>query len=94
MQNPKANQEAVILIHGLMRSHKSMQRLEWYLSKKGYEIHAYNYPSTKYTITGEAGIRGKITYKNYHRLNIGYLCSGFLFLLISCSFLELLSWMA
>ena len=35
MQNPKANQEVVILIHGLMRSHKSVQRLEWYLSKKG-----------------------------------------------------------
>lgn len=42
--------EAIILVHGLIRSHKSMARLGKYLSMQGYDIYLYDYPSTKYFI--------------------------------------------
>lgn len=48
--------EVVVLIHGLIRSHKSMHRLGQYLRRHGYEIVLYDYPSRKYSIT-EHGVR-------------------------------------
>ncbi|MBA3662208.1 MAG: alpha/beta fold hydrolase [Gammaproteobacteria bacterium] len=50
------NNEIIVLIHGLMRSHRSMYRLESYLLKQGYETYSYHYPSTKYTIS-EHGVQ-------------------------------------
>ncbi len=40
----------IILVHALMRTHRSMYRLGRYLKKHGYEIYLYRYPSTKYKI--------------------------------------------
>ncbi len=48
--------EVVVLIHGLLRSHKSMHRLGQFLRYNGYEIVLYDYPSRKYSIT-EHGVR-------------------------------------
>ncbi|HVV67483.1 MAG TPA: alpha/beta fold hydrolase [Gammaproteobacteria bacterium] len=42
--------EIIILMHGLMRTHRSMRFLEKYLNKNGYETYNYNYPSTQFTI--------------------------------------------
>lgn len=50
MYNSNPNQAAVILIHGLMRSEKSMARLGQYLSNNGYKVYVYSYPSTQYGI--------------------------------------------
>jgi pimeloyl-ACP methyl ester carboxylesterase len=50
--------EIIILIHGLMRSRRSMRLLEKYLNKKGYETYNYNYPSTQFTIN-EHGLQLK-----------------------------------
>lgn len=40
------NSEAVILIHGMGRSSRSMKKLEVYLQKKGYKTYNRSYPST------------------------------------------------
>ena len=54
--NPK---ESIVLVHGLMRSSKSMHHLGEYLRHNGYEIYLYNYPSTQYKID-EHGAQLKI----------------------------------
>lgn len=43
--------EMVVLIHGLIRSYKSMLKLGQYLRCHGYEISLYDYPSRKCSIT-------------------------------------------
>lgn len=45
-----ANNNIIILIHGLMRTSKCMQGLASYLNREGYEIFLYEYASTEYTI--------------------------------------------
>jgi len=40
----------VLLIHGLIRSHKSMRRLGHYLNHHGYETVIYDYPSHQHHI--------------------------------------------
>lgn len=40
----------IILVHGLMRTHRSMYRLGKYLQHNGFEIYLYRYPSTRYKI--------------------------------------------
>lgn len=42
--------ECVVLLHGLTRTKKSMQKLEEVLSEYGYRVFNINYPSRKYTI--------------------------------------------
>ncbi len=44
--------EIVVLIHGLMRTTLSMYPLKFYLTKQGYKVYTYSYPSPKYTIKG------------------------------------------
>ncbi len=46
--------EAVILIHGLGRTHWSLKRLEKRLRKMGYNTYNQSYPSTKQTIDQSA----------------------------------------
>lgn len=48
---PTQKEEVVLLIHGLIRSHKSMHRLGVYLQKRGYETVLYDYPSTEHSIS-------------------------------------------
>lgn len=55
--------EVIVLVHGLIRSHKSMSRLGNYLSKKGYDVYLYHYPSTKYLIN-EHGLQFKYFVEN------------------------------
>ncbi len=45
-----AEKEYVILLHGINRSSKSMEKLADYFKKNGYETLNVNYASTKYTI--------------------------------------------
>ncbi len=42
--------EYVVLLHGLVRTNRSMNSLEAYLSKQGYEVLNIDYPSRKYQI--------------------------------------------
>lgn len=42
--------EAVILLHGLARSSRSMNRMEASLEKAGYRVHSLDYPSTEKTV--------------------------------------------
>ncbi len=52
----KANKkEAVILVHGLIRSRASMLIIGLFLKQKGYSIANYAYSSTKYTIDKHSG---------------------------------------
>lgn len=46
---PKQSQ-AIILIHGLVRTARSMQRLAAYLNEIGYDCYLYSYASAKLTI--------------------------------------------
>lgn len=46
--------KAVILVHGIMRSSKSFGSLEEGLSKKGYLVFGFDYPSTRISITESA----------------------------------------
>ncbi|WP_454784243.1 esterase/lipase family protein [Legionella sp. WA2024007413] len=46
----KHNREIVVLIHGLMRTSLSMWPLKNYLTRQGYEVYSYSYPSPKYSI--------------------------------------------
>lgn len=44
------NNECVILLHGLLRSSHSLEKLEKYLSDRGYRVVNLDYPSTKQPI--------------------------------------------
>ena len=46
----KPAQHSVILIHGLMRTAKSMQGLGKYLCKQGYNVYLYGYSSSEHQI--------------------------------------------
>jgi pimeloyl-ACP methyl ester carboxylesterase len=48
--------EVVVLIHGLIRTRKSMRGLGVFLEKHGYEVVLYDYPSRKHHIS-EHGVR-------------------------------------
>ncbi len=45
-----SDREAVILLHGLARSDRSMNKLEKALAERGYRVHNVAYPSTRDTI--------------------------------------------
>lgn len=45
-----SNHESVILLHGLARSHHSLDKLAALLSEQGYHTVNYDYPSTRYPI--------------------------------------------
>lgn len=42
--------EAIVLIHGLMRTSMSMAFLKRFLEHQGYHVYSYGYPSAKYSI--------------------------------------------
>ncbi|MDA7935512.1 hypothetical protein N9B40_02310, partial [Akkermansiaceae bacterium] len=42
--------ETVVLLHGLARSAKSMEKMEQALAKEGYQVLNLNYPSRKQSI--------------------------------------------
>jgi pimeloyl-ACP methyl ester carboxylesterase len=42
--------ETLILIHGLLRTYRSMRRLGKHLSQQGYDVYLYGYPSSRYGI--------------------------------------------
>jgi len=42
--------ECIILLHGLARTHHSMENLEKQLSERGFKVFNLDYPSTKYSI--------------------------------------------
>jgi alpha/beta superfamily hydrolase len=42
--------DTVVLIHGLMRSPRSMRSLKIWLERQGYQVFSYHYPSAKYKI--------------------------------------------
>jgi len=44
------NNECVILLHGLSRNSRSLEKLEKHLSNLGYPVFNLDYPSTKYSI--------------------------------------------
>ena len=46
----KSDHEVVVLIHGLMRSSRSMTPLKSSLEQNGYRVYYYNYHSARYTI--------------------------------------------
>ncbi|HSQ98120.1 MAG TPA: alpha/beta fold hydrolase [Rickettsiales bacterium] len=50
IQNTFANNDYVVLIHGLARTSKSMEKMGKFLSQNGYEVVNINYPSHKQTI--------------------------------------------
>lgn len=50
MRNSTMSKEAIVLLHGIARSSRSMSVLEKALGKEGYTIWNINYPSTKKTI--------------------------------------------
>ena len=58
----------IILVHGLMRTHRSMYRLGKYLKKEGYEIYLYRYASTKYDIV-EHGAQLKLFIEDLLTIN-------------------------
>lgn len=51
--NQKKNQ-TILLVHGLIRSPKSMRRLANFLCKQGYDCYLYSYDSSKHTITAHS----------------------------------------
>lgn len=44
------NGDYVVLLHGIARSSKQMDKLEAYLQKQGYDVINISYPSTDYTL--------------------------------------------
>ncbi len=50
------NDECIILLHGLARTFRSLEKLESHLSNQGYRVINLNYPSTKYPIQDLANI--------------------------------------
>ena len=50
LNSPNQSTECVILLHGLVRTNRSMQKIETALKKSGYHVFNCNYPSRKKTI--------------------------------------------
>lgn len=46
----KPQQEIVVLVHGLMRTTLSMYPLKAYLTRQGYQVYSYSYPSPRYSM--------------------------------------------
>ena len=46
----KNDGDYVIILHGITRSNKHMQKLATYLQKDGFDVINLSYPSTTYTI--------------------------------------------
>ncbi len=53
------NGKAVILVHGIVRSSKSFSRMEERLEDEGYNVFAFDYPSTRLTIPESAEFLSK-----------------------------------
>jgi pimeloyl-ACP methyl ester carboxylesterase len=51
---PPMSGEAVILLHGLGRSDKSMQAMQSHLARQGYYVVNFNYPSTRVSLDESA----------------------------------------
>lgn len=51
---PSMSGEAVILLHGILRSSKSMQPMQQHLEAAGYRTFGFDYPSTRVEITKSA----------------------------------------
>ncbi|WP_454781823.1 esterase/lipase family protein [Legionella sp. WA2022007384] len=66
----KHNREIIVLIHGLMRTSLSMWPLKNYLTRQGYDVYSYSYPSPKYSIQ-EHGIYLSRFIKNLLEKNPG-----------------------
>lgn len=50
MELPKISKECVVLLHGMARSKRSMNKLATKLTQSGYFVVNFNYPSTRYNI--------------------------------------------
>ena len=46
--------EIVVLVHGLLRSYRSMTPLKVYLEKQGYQVYYFSYPSRQQSISQHA----------------------------------------
>lgn len=55
-QTHKLHEDIIILIHGLMRTQRSMAGLAFFLTTQGYHTYNYSYQSTQYSIK-EHGIQ-------------------------------------
>lgn len=52
--------EAVVLLHGIFRSSKAMQKLQIRLEKDGYLVVPFDYPSTRVDIPASAEMLGRV----------------------------------
>jgi len=59
-QLPAMQGEAVILLHGIFRSSKAMQKLQIRLEKDGYLVVPFDYPSTRVDISDSAKMLGDV----------------------------------
>ena len=50
MEPEYADKEVVVLLHGILRTRRTMQLLNYYLRKKGYYVLNITYPSNKHTL--------------------------------------------
>ena len=57
---PPMKGEAVILLHGIFRSSKAMQRVRDRLEKDGYLVVPFDYPSTRVDISASAKMLGDV----------------------------------
>lgn len=57
---PPMQGEAVILLHGIFRSSKAMQKLQIRLEKDGYLVVPFDYPSTRVDISDSAKMLGEV----------------------------------
>lgn len=57
---PPMGGEAVVLLHGIFRSSKAMQRLHDRLVKDGYLVVPFDYPSTRIDIAASAMMLGQV----------------------------------
>lgn len=48
--------DSVVILHGIFRTHRSMEGLARYLHRNGFRVHNLGYPSTKYPIEGLADL--------------------------------------
>ena len=44
------NKETVILLHGMLRTGKSMRTVQYYLGRKGYDVISITYPANKHNL--------------------------------------------
>lgn len=50
----KKPKEIVVLVHGLLRTYRSMTPLKVYLERQGYHVYYFSYPSSQYSIPKHA----------------------------------------